>query len=689
MDEPESSSFTCPICLGEKPAPAAASEEAEADPPSSPRAGRSFELTSCGHRFCAACLRAYVRSKLLDGEADVPCCHFRSSRRARRGEDAFEDDFRPCGAPILESDLRRLLHSDDALEEDDECRLLFGPADGGGRDYIGGERLWKKYQKLKFDERHGKGAVRRCPKCDEARLFDEESMGNYQRLFLTQRNAGPTSDERGGSSDGAVGRLERAFGAFRRRQRLHDRTSEVMSGTTNGEAPNDPVPDPSDAKIGSNDPGREAGGPLPEIETPPQTSIPDEEPPSKVSPSDEKPLPREGMASMTDEDPIQTHNEECGKNDSNSSDCDDRVGLCEQEPEKVPEPERVLGKVPEPEQGQEQEHGQSTDDASKGDSSTEQSRDQGQKAAKNDNSSCGPQDGEGSSASTDSKTDPAAEILPEQNESPSLIKSTTPIVTCQTCGTEFCYFHSNAHSGRSCIEYHKRVSELERTNLEYTSRVLRAKPCPNCGIAVSKEGGCNQIKCGGCGTHFCWLCGKVVDDGAFPEHFRWWNLRGCANMQLDENNEPMRCTIWGAKLLSVMQILVLGVPAVVLSIASMLLCPCFYWGCGTTNRERVINYISFWGSFLSSLLLFPFTCLGMVLLSALYCFLAGIALFFKVLTRRGRPMRNSENNVSREVGDTDAVVSADVTSNTDEGILREIESIFERAEEGLSLSVSH
>ena len=57
-------------------------------------------------------------------------------------------------------------------------------------------------------------------------------------------------------------------------------------------------------------------------------------------------------------------------------------------------------------------------------------------------------------------------------------------------------------------------------------------------------------------------------------------------MQLDENDRPLRCTLWGAKLLSVLQIIVLGVPAVVLTLLSIVLCPCCVFGTGTTNRER-------------------------------------------------------------------------------------------------------
>lgn len=57
-------------------------------------------------------------------------------------------------------------------------------------------------------------------------------------------------------------------------------------------------------------------------------------------------------------------------------------------------------------------------------------------------------------------------------------------------------------------------------------------------------------------------------------------------MQLDENNDPMRCTILGARLLSIFQIVVLGIPAVALTLISIIVCPCIVLGCGATNRER-------------------------------------------------------------------------------------------------------
>lgn len=258
------------------------------------------------------------------------------------------------------------------------------------------------------------------------------------------------------------------------------------------------------------------------------------------------------------------------------------------------------------------------------------------------------------------------EIADEQINTNSPVKSKSPVINCISCNSEFCYFHSNAHVGKSCVTHLAATLEADRTNIEYANRVFRVKPCPNCGISVSKEGGCNQIKCSSCGTHFCWLCSTIVDDGPFPEHFRWWNLSGCPNMQMDESTEPMRCTVIGARLISVLQLLVLGVPAMALTIASMLVCPCLIPECGRNMRERVINCTSFWGSCLSSMIMLPFTFFGILLVASLYCFAAAISFCWKIpkQTFRRTPADNEETQQSAT-----------------EELIRELENIF-RLEEG-------
>jgi NADH:ubiquinone oxidoreductase subunit 6 (subunit J) len=177
-------------------------------------------------------------------------------------------------------------------------------------------------------------------------------------------------------------------------------------------------------------------------------------------------------------------------------------------------------------------------------------------------------------------------------------------------------------------------------------------------------------------------------------------------MQLDESNEPMRCTLLGAKTLSIFQLIVLGIPAVVLTLLSIIVCPCVVLGCGTTNRERgeyavvggirftfhptgvctslvitskvsrnlcplpstsVVNFISFWGSFLSSLFLFPFTCLGLLIISAVYCFVAGLKFLVKIVKRS----RSDSSDVDVTVPST--VVADDF-----------IRDILDRMEEGRS-----
>lgn len=430
----DETTFTCPICLVEKPAVYTTTRcdldddddsndsKRETDDASCPII---FQLSSCNHKFCTTCLRAYVRSKLFDGEVEIPCCHFKVSSTE-------EDDFHLCNVLLEESDIDQLLHL--SVGDDDESNIraeLFCTSDDPCYDIFTSksstcknskseeilDQLWIKYQKLKFDLHHGRDAVRRCPNCDEAHLFDEEAMQQYQSTFLSQDAAtlAPAVVATAAATDKSnvsTGNLLSAFQRTPRRGNAQDTLST------------DAQRDEEVAIVVTAD-NEQNGNPKVDSDVDPSAGV---------------------IPTMTTSS---TNN-----NEATASSLADGSGS-------KPPLERNLPETP-------------------------------------------------------------------QDETPTLVKSTTPIVTCHKCNTEFCYFHSNAHSGTvttrrmSCIEYHNKSLELDRANVDFASRVLRAKPCPTCGISVSKEGGCNQIKCGSCGTHFCWLCGAIVDDGAFPEHFRWW-----------------------------------------------------------------------------------------------------------------------------------------------------------------------
>ena len=187
------------------------------------------------------------------------------------------------------------------------------------------------------------------------------------------------------------------------------------------------------------------------------------------------------------------------------------------------------------------------------------------------------------------------------------------------------------------------------------------------------------MKCSSCNTHFCWLCSAIVDDGPFPDHFRWWNLKGCPNMQLDESTEPRMCTRVFAKVLSVLQLIILGVPSVALSIISMLICPCLVPGCGSNMRERVRNCVSFWGSCLSTVIMLPFTLLGLLIAASFYCFVAAIMCCLKIPKNNDVALGQRGNQTARHTAPADNNVAAQQASI--EELIREIENIFGRLEE--------
>lgn len=171
------------------------------------------------------------------------------------------------------------------------------------------------------------------------------------------------------------------------------------------------------------------------------------------------------------------------------------------------------------------------------------------------------------------------------------------------CGYEYCFLHAGAHSGLTCAQYEEREQEeISQSRgappscppflpspscfnqfsplslpLSLPTAALIAestKPCPVCGLPISKDGGCNHIKCSFCGATFCWLCGQEIEDAVFPAHFQWWNPYGCSNLQMNEQAEPSPLSRFAARASAMVEVIVLGPLSVASTAVSLLACCC-------------------------------------------------------------------------------------------------------------------
>ena len=218
-------------------------------------------------------------------------------------------------------------------------------------------------------------------------------------------------------------------------------------------------------------------------------------------------------------------------------------------------------------------------------------------------------------------------------------RPSVPVVKCVECDSEFCFFHSNAHVGQTCEQYEERIKEEEKKVTIYLE-TIGTKQCPSCGAHIERDGGCNHVKCGHCGTCFCWLCLTIVDDSTFPSHFQWWNLRGCPNLQLHEGEDPSQFIIFGSKILSMFQVIIIGPPAVCLAAITAVLCCCCIPG--ATIKERIANCISFWGNtIILILILLAIFCLSSFLVVP--CLIA-LVLHILLLCCRNGERNNIPNN---------------------------------------------
>lgn len=97
-----------------------------------------------------------------------------------------------------------------------------------------------------------------------------------------------------------------------------------------------------------------------------------------------------------------------------------------------------------------------------------------------------------------------------------------------------------------------------------------------------------------------------------------------------------------------------------------------------TYINSVVNFISFWGSFLSSMLLLPFACLGLFIMAAVYCFVAAFSFLLKLTKSRRRSTELSEVDIPRR-----RPTNSNRNPNT---ALRDLSSTIDRMEEGRSSS---
>jgi len=95
----------------------------------------------------------------------------------------------------------------------------------------------------------------------------------------------------------------------------------------------------------------------------------------------------------------------------------------------------------------------------------------------------------------------------------------------------------------------------------------------------------------------------------------------------------------------------------------------------SSYTNSVVNFISFWGSFLSSLLLLPFACVGLLIMAAVYCFVAGFSFLLKLTRSRRRSTELSEVDVPTRR----RLSNSNRNPNT---ALRDLSSIIDRMEEG-------
>lgn len=76
--------------------------------------------------------------------------------------------------------------------------------------------------------------------------------------------------------------------------------------------------------------------------------------------------------------------------------------------------------------------------------------------------------------------------------------SLSSIITCTSCSSPFCFYHSNIHppTDIACQQFQQQSDVRNKKSEKYLQQISR--PCPSCFTPIQKNGGCNHITCLAC-----------------------------------------------------------------------------------------------------------------------------------------------------------------------------------------------
>eukprot|EP00040_Diaphanoeca_grandis_P016420 m.84700 g.84700 ORF g.84700 m.84700 type:complete len:504 (+) comp25789_c0_seq1:188-1699(+) len=83
-------------------------------------------------------------------------------------------------------------------------------------------------------------------------------------------------------------------------------------------------------------------------------------------------------------------------------------------------------------------------------------------------------------------------------------------VVCKACDEPFCFKCGFDHAPASCADVKAFSAKNAVESKDVVWLIKNSKECPSCFANISKDGGCNWVRCSKCKYEFCWLCFKQI-----------------------------------------------------------------------------------------------------------------------------------------------------------------------------------